>query len=127
ILYPMQLGRYKRELQALRAYAAKGQEQARQAADTIFGLENSLKAVTGEYNGMDKTLFDKKQKEETALRSKVAADVEWRREYADAWDTIANTVKKEAELTKIQQYRSISTVSGLARIARQIVVYATEI
>src|SRR5216117_4052851 len=36
-LYPLRLDRYKRQLQALRAYAARGSEQARQAADMIFG------------------------------------------------------------------------------------------
>jgi hypothetical protein len=46
LLYPAQLGRYKRQLQALRAYAARGPEQARQAAEDIFVFENSLKAVT---------------------------------------------------------------------------------
>src|SRR5439155_22958500 len=51
-LYPTRIGRLKRELQALRAYAARGTEQARQAADEVFGLENSIKALTGEFNGM---------------------------------------------------------------------------
>src|SRR2546427_1741935 len=68
LLYPLRLDRYKRQLQALRAYSSRGTEQARQAADEIFGLENSLKAFTGEYNGMDKVLFDKKGKEEADLK-----------------------------------------------------------
>src|SRR3989441_5772291 len=57
VIYPLRLSRHKRELQALRAYAARGTEQARQATDEIFSLENSVKALTGEYNGMDKALF----------------------------------------------------------------------
>src|SRR5499427_2125674 len=36
VLYPVRLSRYKREIQALRAYAAHGQEQARQSAEEIF-------------------------------------------------------------------------------------------
>src|SRR5215468_1286724 len=60
LIYPMRIARYKRQLEALRAYAKRGPEQARQAAEEIFGFENSLKAVTGEFNGMDKALFDKK-------------------------------------------------------------------
>jgi Peptidase S46 len=127
LLYPNRLARYKRQLEALRAYAARGSEQARQAADDIFGFENSLKAVTGEYNGMDKALFDKKTKEESELRAKVASNPEWRRQYADAWDAIAAATKKQADLSKPQQYRSISTASNLASLARQIVVYVAEI
>jgi hypothetical protein len=127
VLYPLRLNRYKSELQALRAYAARGSEQARQAADLIFGLENSLKAVTGEYNGMDKALFDKKNKEEADLRAKVAANAEWRRDYGNAWDEIAAATKRQRDLFKLQQFRSISTASQLASLARQIVVYVAEI
>jgi len=127
LIYPARLARYKRWLQALRSYAARGPEQARQAAEEIFGLENSLKAVTGEFNGMDKALFDKKTKEESDLRAKVTANAEWRRQYGDAWDAIAAATKKQSELFKLQQFRSISTASNLASIARQIVVYVAEI
>src|SRR5215467_8467009 len=98
VLYPLRLERYKRELQALRAYAARGSEQARQAADLIFGFENSLKAVDGEYKGMDKALFDKKAKEEAELRAKIDANPDWRREYGNAWDEIATVTKRQGEL-----------------------------
>jgi hypothetical protein len=127
LLYPTRIARYKRQLQALRSYAARGAEQARRAAEEIFGLENSLKAVAGEYNGMDKALFDKKMKEESDLRAKVGANAEWRRQYGDAWDAIAGATKKRSELFKLQQFRSISTASNLASLARQIVVYVAEI
>ena len=126
VIFPINLSRYKRQLEAARAYAARGPEQARQAADRIFGLENTIKAFTGEFNGMDKALFDKKMKEEAELRAKVNSDVEWRREYGDAWDAIAGATKKRAELYKLQQFRSINT-SELAALARQLVVYAAEI
>jgi hypothetical protein len=127
VLYPLRLDRYKRELQALRAYAARGSEQARQATDLIFGFENSLKAVDGEYKGMDKALFDKKAKEEEELRAKVDANSDWRRDYGNAWDEIATVTKRQKDLVKLQQHRSISSASDLASLARQIVVYAAEI
>ena len=127
LIYPERLARNKRQLQAVRAYAARGPEQARQAADMIFGLENTIKAFTGEYNGMDKNLFDKKRTEEADLRAKVASNPEWRRDYGDAWDAIAAATKRRRELFKLQQYRSISSGSELAGLARQIVVYVAEI
>jgi len=111
----------------LRAYAARGPEQARQAADDIFGLENTVKAFNGEFNGMDKSLFDKKTKEESDLRAKVAANPEWQRDFADAWEAIAGATTKQAQLFKQQQFRSISTASNLASLARQIVVLVAEI
>jgi Peptidase S46 len=127
LIYPTRLARYKRQLEALRAYAKRGPEQARQAAEDIFGFENSLKAVTGEFNGMDKALFDKKAKEESDLRAKVTANAEWRRQYGDAWDAIAAATKKQSEIFKLQQFRTISSGSNLASLARQIVVYVAEI
>src|SRR5215471_6041490 len=127
LMYPTRINRFKRQLQALRAYAARGPEQARQAADDIFGLENTVKAFNGEFNGMDKSLFDKKAKEESDLRAKVAANPEWQRDFADAWEAIAGATKKQAQLFKQQQFRSISTASNLASLARQIVVLVAEI
>jgi len=127
LIYPTRIARYKRQLEALRAYAKRGPEQARQAAEEIFGFENSLKAVTGEFNGMDKALFDKKAKEESDLRGKVTANAEWRSQYGDAWDAIAAATKKQSEIFKLQQFRTISSGSNLASLARQIVVYVAEI
>jgi hypothetical protein len=126
LIYPTRIAKFKRELQALRAYALRGPEQARQAAEEIFGLENSLKAYNGEFNGMDKSLFDKKAKEEADLKAKVAANADWKRQYGDAWDAISAATKKQSELFKPQQFRSISTASNLASLARQIVVYVAE-
>jgi Peptidase S46 len=127
LIYPTRIARFNRQLRVLRDYAARGPEQARQAADRIFSLENALKAFTGEYKGLDKNLFDKKQKEEADLRMRVQANPEWRREFGDAWDAIAAAEKKQPELYKLQQFRSISTASDLASLARQIVVYVAEI
>lgn len=47
--YPMLLKYIKGRLAALGDYAAKGQEEQRQALVPMFGLENSRKAMTGEY------------------------------------------------------------------------------
>src|SRR5215467_6738274 len=128
VLYPVRLSRYKREIQALRAYAARGQEQARQSAEEIFGLENTVKALTGEYNGLlDEALFDKKRKEVADLRARVDANPQLHRDYGDAWDRIALATRKQTDLFKPQQFRSISTASRLASMARQIVVYAAEV
>jgi hypothetical protein len=126
IIYPVRLERYKRQLQAVRGYANRGPEQARQAADMIFGLENTIKAFTGEYEGMDQKLFDKKKKEEADLRSRVDANAEWRRDYGNAWSAIATAVQKQRDLFKLQQFRSFGA-SELGSIAAQIVTYVGEI
>ena len=76
---------------------------------------------------MDKALFDKKAKEEADLRAKVNANPGWRRDFGSAWDEIAMVTKNQRELVKVQQYRTISSASELAGLARQIVVYVAEI
>ena len=70
VVYPANLQVVKRRIAtscvSTRAAASK---QARQANGRIFGLENALKAYTGEYNGLlDAKVFAKKTADERALR-----------------------------------------------------------
>src|SRR5205814_4827412 len=48
-------------------------------------------------------------------------------EYGNAWDEIATVTKRQGQLVKLQQFRTISSASNLASLARQIVVYVAEI
>jgi len=66
---PLILTVLNRRLKVLRNYAAQGPEQARQAAQQIFGIENSIKAFKGEHDGLlDSSLMAKRQKEEADFR-----------------------------------------------------------
>lgn len=79
-----------REHDILAKYRSLGEEQARRAQEDFFGIENSLKALRGELEGLqDKTLIAKKAKAEEALRRTVAADPNKQKAYGDAWDNIA--------------------------------------
>jgi hypothetical protein len=125
--YPYRLKAYKRRLEVLRRYSALGPEQARQAQGQIFGYENSLKAVTGEYNGLlDKNIFAKKQKEESDFRMLVASKPEWKKEYGGAWAAIANAEKKYLTMLKPLQFRSLRG-SSMASNALTIVQFVTEV
>ncbi len=74
----------------LKRYGAQGEEQQRRALDELLTIENSLKAFTGQYDGLkDASLMAKKLKKEQALRRSVAADPKKQKEYGDAWDAIA--------------------------------------
>jgi len=126
VFTPIRLARLQRQLEAVRAYSRRGQEQSRQAADMMFGLQNTIKALTGELKGMDQKLFDKKQREESELRAKVDANPEWRRDYGGAWDAIASATKRHVEMFKLRHYR-LFRASDLASIASQIVLYVEEI
>src|SRR2546425_702434 len=79
-----------REHDALAKYRALGEEQSRRAQEDFFGIENSLKSLRGELEGLqDKSLIAKKAKAEEALRRTVGNDIKKQKEYGDAWENIA--------------------------------------
>lgn len=126
VSYPLRTDGSKRRLDILKRYAALGSEEARQAETTIFGLENSLKAWSGELLGLqDRKLMAQKEAEEKDFRAKVAANPDWKARYSDAWDTIAAVEKKAAARSKLQTFRSI----GAPQVSRavQIIQYVAEV
>ena len=126
-LLPVVLKTLKRRLGALRQYAALGVEENRQATRPMFYLENSIKAFTGEYDGLlDKAITSKKQKEESDFRAAVAANPEWKRAYGPAWDAMAVAARRYEERMKAHRFRSLRG-SRLADIALQVVQYVAEI
>src|SRR5207249_5807954 len=126
--YPLLLKRLRRRLEILRSYANLGPEQARQATRQIFGFENSLKALTGRYNGLlDKKLMAKRQQEEKDFRGLVESKPELQQEYGSAWGVIAEAEKKSVETLKQRVYRSVSSASPLAGLALTIVQYVAEV
>ena len=95
-------------IEVARSYAARGPEETRQATGQIFGLENGVKAMSGEYKGlMDKELMTKKFREEEDLRAKVRANPEWQKAFGWAWDTVTVTVERERSVAKLTAYRAM--------------------
>ncbi len=105
----------------LKTYMALGDEQTRQAQNELNSVQNALKVYRGQLAGLkDKTLMDRKLKEEAALRKSIAAKPERQKMYGDAWDAIA---KAHQGLTSYIRERRIfdqgsgfnSTLFGYAR------------
>jgi len=125
-VYPARLKSLKRRVELLRRYSKLGPEQERRALVQIFGIENSLKALGGEYEGLlDVNLMDQKRREEKALREKVAANPELNAQYGTAWDSIASAVNRSKEKFNASMNRGLS--GRLATMALQLVRYAAEI
>jgi hypothetical protein len=125
VAYPARLKGYARQIELLKKYSARGPEQARQAAGTMFGLENSQKASTGEYGGLtDKNLMARKFQDDKELRDRVNANPEWRKSYAWAWDTIASVIERQKEQSREHSFRSVR--GRLYSIAMQLVQAAEE-
>jgi len=112
---------------ALVRYAALGAEQARRASAGRLGLENSIKRLVGQQDGlMNPRVFKKKEDDEAALRARVAANPEWLKAYAAAWDQIAGAYAAlPAQATRLAF--SNLTASPLAGMASTIVRYGEEI
>ena len=125
--FPVTLQILNQRLAVLQKYSAQGSEQARQALNMIFGLQNSLKALTGEYDGLrDKALMAKKQKEEADFRARVDANSEWRQEYGSAWNEIEGAETKFQSRNKQARFRGIGG-SRMWSNALMIVQYVAEV
>jgi len=112
---------------ALARYASLGPEQARRASAGRLGLENSLKRLVGQQEGlMNPRIFRKKEDDEAALRAKVAANPEWLKAYAPAWDQIAGAYAGLPALAKRIAFSNL-TASPLAGMASTIVRFGDEI
>ncbi len=124
---PATLKMYNRWLAVLRRYAALGQEQEREAARLIFGLENSLKAFNGQYQGLlDKSLMVKRQKDEEQFRARVESNPEWKKEFGGAWEAIARAETLFVSRSKQSRFRTLRT-SPMANLALTIVQYVAEV
>ncbi len=123
--YPLRLKSTARQIALLKKFSERGPEQKRQAAGSIFGLENSQKVLTGEYQGLlDKNLMAKKFQEEKDLRDRVDANPEWKKQFGWAWDTIATVLERQKSTTRQTAGRAIR--GRLYSIALQLVQAAEE-
>ncbi|HVN03142.1 MAG TPA: S46 family peptidase [Bryobacteraceae bacterium] len=116
----------KHRVAVMEDFSKLGAEQTREAASMIFGLQNSIKAYEGRYQGLlDKNVMDKKVKDEADFKAKVDANPEWKQAYGSAWAAIAEAIRKAEPRVKTRMFRS--TDSQLANTAATIVDYVAEI
>jgi hypothetical protein len=123
---PLIIDLLENRIAAAMAYAAQGQEQARQVGSNLFGLQNSLKVYLGRREALaDHAILDKKAAEEKDFRAKVDTNPEWKQEFGGAWETIAKAEEKLQVETPKQIYRRTS--SQLFSLALEIVQYVSEV
>jgi hypothetical protein len=94
--YPFLLQRLNRLEVLLAAFSARNDENARQARDLLFSVQNSRKARVGGLAALlDPELMARKKEQEKRLRAKVKED-ESLKDARDAWDRIAQAQKVRA-------------------------------
>ncbi|HEK86373.1 MAG TPA: S46 family peptidase [Candidatus Aminicenantes bacterium] len=129
VSYPFTIANLKRRQALLHEYANRGPEQERISLNTIFGIENSLKATIGYQSGLlDKELMAKKLAEEQKIRQEIASRPELSKEYGQAWEEIAQAQKEYASFFKEYQFieRGNAFNTVYFNLARALVRMATE-
>jgi len=127
--YPFTIANYKRRQALLHEYCKKGSEFERIALNTLFGIENSLKAITGYQSGLlDKDLVARKLAEEQKMRQAIGINQDLAKEYGQAWDEIAQAQKEHSSFFKQYQFfeRANAFNTGYFNIARTLVRLAME-
>jgi Peptidase S46 len=124
--FPSRLAVYKRRIAMLQKFSTESPENARIAQEDIFGLQNSQKAITGEYEGLQDMAVLKKM--DTAEREREKAYMDKHRGEPNPWEEISNAVKVNRQiydpLTYVERMRGFS--SDLAYYARTLVRAAEE-
>ena len=125
VINPLVLGLLNGRTAALKQYATRGPEQARQVSSEIFGLENSRKVYDERVVALgDKVLLAKKQAEEADFRAKVAANPLLEQQYGGAWNQIAAIDRLQATLRTQSVFRNSN--SRLLGLASGVVNYGIE-
>lgn len=80
-------------------YSRAGAQQAKEAQDMLFGIDNTLKVFKGRLQTLtDETFIQAKQKEDAALRDWIAADPARRAKYGAPWADLAKAQQRGEEL-----------------------------
>ena len=128
VQYPWAMKNYAKRIEVLQAYAAKSEENARQAQEDIFGLQNSVKAYTGYQSGLlDKSLMATKEQNENKLKQAVASDPSKKQEFGDPWGEIDQAEQTYAKIFKPYIYFERHSGWGeMAGFAHDLVRLAAE-
>jgi hypothetical protein len=129
VAYPLQMRNlWRREVQ-LATFRGRSPENERIAEGEYFGVQNTRKARTGIFEGLqDERMFGKKVAAEKKLRDAVAANPEYQKKWGDAWDQIAAAEKTYTSFFERQSAPGVGngSLGGLYGIARGLMRIATE-
>ena len=126
--FPFLMQRLYRLEVLLTAFSARSEENARQAKELLFSIQNSRKARVGGLGGLlDPALMARKAEEEKRLKAAAAADPKLK-DAIGAWDKIEKAHKVRAEI--LRRYTLLEGGSGMMSdlfgLARTLVRAAEE-
>jgi peptidase S46-like protein len=124
---PVQMLAWTTRRDALVEYAKRSPEAARSATELRRSLDNSMKRLAGQQNGLlHQGIIEKKQLEERSLRAAVTANPQMQRAYGSAWDEIASAYLQYPTYVNALMFSTLG-VSRLGGLASTFVRYAEEI
>jgi hypothetical protein len=122
VQYPATLAAYKAQIEIFKELAGKSEANKRQYENSIFGLENSQKAVKGYDAGLlDPSIMARKAAFEKDFRSRIMAKPALAAKYGRAWDHIAVAQKELARFAVQQQFQGFGGGSSLMNLAAGLV------
>ncbi|MBE3132455.1 MAG: S46 family peptidase, partial [Acidobacteria bacterium] len=124
---PLQMQVWTSRRDSLAKYAASNAEAARRAGAQRRSLENSIKRLVGQQEGlMNPRIMGKKAADEQEFRAAVAARPDLQREYGAAWEQIAAAYRELRTMAKRLAFTSLAP-SRLGTIASTLIRYSAEI
>jgi hypothetical protein len=123
---PLQMQVWASRRDALARYAAGGEEQARRAQSTRRSLENSIKRLVGQQEGLHNARsFGRKEEDERKLLAEIARRPELQSQYAPAWSQLEAAYRELPAMAKRIAFTTLAP-SRLGAIASQLVRYSEE-
>jgi Peptidase S46 len=124
---PLQLQVWTSRRDALVRFGQNNSEAARQVNESRRSLDNSIKRLLGQQEGlMNPRMMAKKEAEEKALRDEIVRRPVLQTNYGSAWDQIATAYRSLPQFAKRTAFTTISP-SRLGQIASTLVRYSEEI
>ncbi|MBI5281335.1 MAG: S46 family peptidase [Candidatus Solibacter usitatus] len=127
--YPLVHRRLSAQIQSLRKYMDKGEEQRRIGQENLFGAQNSYKAYSGFLRGLrDKELMEQKRRDERKLRDAIGQDAAKAEKFGTLWDELAAAYGSYEGFHAPYYLLESGATRGseLFQIARDVVRYAEE-
>lgn len=125
-IYPYNVATLGSRLKALNEYVEKNPDKKYENINTIFGIANSLKSITGVLSGLkDPVLMAKKRDFEKNFRNSVVNNAQLKAKYGDPWGDIAMYERQIQPLQGEALALNIRNWSATLSLAAGLVDYAT--
>lgn len=121
-IYPFVTDNLKQEAALLHTYGKQSHEDDREARESIFGVENSIKALTGYQGGLkDPALMKQKADDEAALVKAIKADAKLSASYGATFDDVAKVQTKVGAIYKQFSVLERGGDSSILQLAKTLV------